>query len=247
MTEQNDKIIGILGGMGSEATAALFSLIIENTDAHNDHEHAPVLIYNNPKIPDRSAYLLGYGSNPVPLLIEGSRKLEIMGASCILWPCNTAHYFAEEVQKHLSVPVIHMIRETAVYVRSAFPSGTRFGLLATEGTYKTELYRDIFAEEGVDLLVPSEKNKEITMISIYGEKGIKAGYHKEPVEMLQAPLRELRDHGADVVIAGCTELSLVLNPRTTGMDVLDPMRILARAAIRFVQYPLKDEQPFDLI
>lgn len=239
MNKGKEQIIGILGGMGSEATARLFSLIIENTDAHSDQEHVPVLIYNNPKIPDRSAFILGRGPDPVPYLIKGSQKVEKAGASCLLWPCNTAHYFAEEVEKYLEIPVIHMIRETARYAHSQFPEGTRLGLLATLGTYKTKLYSDIFSDEMVPLILPSEENRERTMESIYGKDGIKAGHHHQPLEMLQRPLSELRDLGAQVVVAGCTELSLVLTEETAGMPVLDPMRIVARAAIRFAGYPLK--------
>ncbi len=208
--------IGILGGMGPEATEGLFGRIIKYTRAGKDQDHLPVLIYNNPKIPDRSAFILGQGPDPVPALTEGSLFLQQSGVCCILWPCNTAHYFHEVVSRHLSVPLLHMIREMAACARDYFPSGTVFGLLATLGTYKTGIYEDIFREEGLSLALPGEENRRITMESIYGEKGIKAGYREEPLQMLGGPVEELKKKGVDVLIAGCT----------------DPMNCLARAAIR---------------
>ncbi len=224
--------IGILGGMGPEATAALFEQIIRNTRAEKDQDHVPVLIWNNPRIPDRSAYILGKGPDPVPALTAGSLFLEKSGVCCILWPCNTAHHFHEEVSRKLKVPVLHMIRETAACLQKGYPAGTVFGLLATLGTYKTRIYEEIFREAGLTLVLPDEQNRQITMDSIYGEKGIKAGYKDVPLEMLGEPLQELKQKGAEVIIAGCTELSLVLSPETTGLPVTDPMVCLARAAIR---------------
>ena len=224
--------IGILGGMGPEATAYLFRLIIKNTPAAKDQDHLPVLIYNNPKIPDRSAYILGQGPDPVPALTEGSLFLQESGVCCILWPCNTAHYFHEMVSRRLKVPVLHMIEETARCAAENFPRGTVFGLLSTLGTYKTGIYEKIFGEAGLILLLPEEENRQLTMESIYGEKGIKAGYKEEPLKMLGKPLDDLKAKNTEVLISGCTELSLVLSRKTTGLPVLDPMNCLARAAIR---------------
>ena len=193
MVEKNT--IGILGGMGPEATAGLFSRIIGNTKAEKDQDHVPVLIYNNPGIPDRSAYILGKGPDPVPALTEGSLFLERSGVCCILWPCNTAHYFHDEVAGRLSVPLLHMIRETAACAHKGHAGGTVFGLLATLGTYKTGTYEKIFAEEGATLLLPEEENRQVTMDAIYGERGIKAGYREEPLRQLQGPLDELKKKG----------------------------------------------------
>jgi len=235
-----DKTIGILGGMGPEATASLFRLIIKNTRADKDQDHVPVLIYNNPKIPDRSAYILGQGPSPVPALKEGSQLLEKAGVCCILWPCNTAHYFHGDIAMYLSVPLLNMIRETAVFSQGAFPPGTTFGLLTTLGTYQTYIYEKMFDKKGLILIRPDEENRKRIMESIYGSMGIKAGYKQEPIEMLRGAVVYLRSHGADVLISGCTELSLVLSEENTGMPVINPMYILARAAILYAGYPLKE-------
>ena len=224
--------IGILGGMGPEATEALFGRIIRNTRAAGDQDHLPVLIYNNPKIPDRSAYILGKGPDPVPALTEGSLFLEQAGVCCILWPCNTAHYFHETVSEKVKAPILHMIRETAACLKEQYPAGTRFGLLATLGTYKTGTYEKIFRETGLALVLPEATNRQVAMDSIYGAQGIKAGYRQEPLQMLKGPMEELKEKGVDVLIAGCTELSLILSEKTTGMPVTDPMVCLARAAIK---------------
>lgn len=224
--------IGILGGMGPEATAGLFELIIKNTKAKKDQDHLPVLIYNNPKIPDRSAFILGQGPDPVPALTAGSLFLQKAGVCCILWPCNTAHYFHDEVSRQLTVPILHMIKEAAKCAVENFPRGTVFGLLATLGTYKTGIYEKIFREAGLTLVLPGEENRKVTMESIYGIKGIKAGYKEEPLEILKKPIDEMKEKKTEVLVSGCTELSLVLSKTTTGLPVLNPMECLARAAIR---------------
>ena len=135
------RTIGILGGMGSEATSILFQDIVNQTDATKDSEHIPVIINNDPSIPDRSAYILGKGPDPVPYLQDGVKKLQAWGADCMIMPCNTAHYFIDEITSVIQIPVLNMIEETAVFAKKQYPGVSRFGLLATLGTYKTEIGR----------------------------------------------------------------------------------------------------------
>jgi len=227
------KTIGILGGMGSEATSVLFQDIVSQTDADNDSEHIPVIIYNDPSIPDRSAYILGRGPDPVPFLLRSARKLEAWGADCVIMPCNTAHFFISEITAVISIPVLHMIEETALRAKLQFPEVTRFGLLATLGTYKTGLYGKAFSEQRITAVLPDESYRNLSMESIYGKKGLKAGFKSEPINMLKESMYSLQKKGAEVFIAGCTEISLVAKELGETAPILDPMKILAAASIRF--------------
>jgi len=139
-----EKIIGILGGMGPEATIDLFYKIIKFTPAEKDQEHLRIIIDNNPKIPDRTNAILGTGKDPLPELITTAKNLEKAGADFIIMPCNTAHYFISKIQKNISIPILNMIQETANDVKRVFPDFKKVCLFASKGTYKTKLYNTFF-------------------------------------------------------------------------------------------------------
>ncbi|HOB19738.1 MAG TPA: amino acid racemase [Candidatus Atribacteria bacterium] len=227
----NDRVIGIIGGMGPEATASLFMKIIKATRAEKDQDHFRIIIDNNPKIPDRTAAILGKGTSPVPAIVEAGRNLEKMGAEIALIPCNTSHYFLDEIQSRLKIPVMNMIAELAAYIGRAYPHVTKAGLLATTGTIKTGLYQKYMP--GLQLICPdpaSQENK--VMKAIYGERGIKAGNTgEEPMRLLADAANELITAGAEVVIAGCTEICLALKPEHISRPLLDPMDVMAQAVV----------------
>lgn len=227
------RTIGILGGMGSEATSILFQDIVHQTDAANDSEHIPVIINNDPSIPDRSAFILGKGPDPVPYLQEGAKKLQDWGAGCIIIPCNTAHYFIDEINSVIQIPVLNMIEETAVFAKKQYPGVSRFGLLATLGTYKTGLYEKAFSEQGLTAVLPDEHYRNLIMGSIYGKSGLKAGFKSEPAMILKESIQFLQSKGVEIFISGCTEVSLVSEELGKVAPILDPMKILAEASIRF--------------
>ncbi|GAH56604.1 unnamed protein product, partial [marine sediment metagenome] len=139
-----EKIIGILGGMGPEATIDLFYKIIKFTPAEKDQDHFRIIIDNNPKIPDRTAAILGKGEDPLPALQETARNLEKAGVDFIIIPCNTAHYFLPQIQKSVNIPVLNMIEETAKETRKRIFPIQKVGLLASMGIYKTEIYHQHF-------------------------------------------------------------------------------------------------------
>jgi aspartate racemase len=104
--------IGIIGGTGPELPLDLFQKISSNTPAKNDQEHMPILIYNNPQIYDRTAYLINGEPNPFRQLLESAKNMERSGAKAICMPCNTAHYFLKDLQKSVSIPFISIIEST---------------------------------------------------------------------------------------------------------------------------------------
>jgi len=225
------KTIGILGGMGPDATAYLFSSIIRQTQAQTDQDHVHILIDNNPRIPDRSAFILGRGPDPLPAMIQTARQLEDAGAHLIIIPCNTAHYFLKSLVRSLNIPVLDMIAITAGFIHESYPLVKKSGLLATLGTYHTHLYEQVFASFSMEVLVPDEHNREAVMAAIYGEQGIKAGYREGPAAILVDQSEKLVEQGAETIICGCTEISLVLKQDMIPIRLVNPLDILAREAI----------------
>jgi len=225
-----EETIGILGGMGPEATADLFRKIIKNTEATKDQDHLRVLIDNNPKIPDRTAAMLASGESPLPMIMETARNLERAGADFIAIPCVSAHYFIRELRERISIPVISIIDEVAREITRSHPSIRRVGLIATTGTVRTRLFQNRLREVGVDVLVPSAQDQEeLVMSAIYG---IKAGsISPENREKILKASKALIEKGAQGIIGGCTEVPLVVQGGDMEVHFFDSLDILALAAI----------------
>lgn len=234
-----DTVIGILGGMGPEATNYLFAQILKHTDAGCDREHIPIVVYNNPKVPDRTAAILSDGPSPSPAILEGARFLEKSGASFILMPCITAHYFHPEVSGQINIPFLHLVEETASYVRRRMPHVGKLGLLSTRGTQKTGLFQTFFEAIGREIVVPDESRQPEFGEAVYGECGIKSGYKEKPGKMLARLADHLIEKGAEAIIAGCTEVPLALTPDAIDRPLIDPLEIGARVAILKAGYPVR--------
>jgi aspartate racemase len=225
-----EKIIGVLGGMGPEATIELFAQIVRRTRAKKDRDHLRVLIDNNPKVPDRTAAILHGGASCLPELVRSARALKRAGADFIVIPCVTVHYFHAALQKRTSLPVLHIVGETVKRIRKRHPGVRRIGLLATTGTIQARLFQNALAGTKVDLLVPCEKTQtDVVMQAIYAIKA--AGATDEARSLVRQAADELVQRGAQVVIAGCTEIPLVLKDGDLAVPVVDPIAILAEAAI----------------
>ena len=230
-------IIGILGGMGPEATLHLFQKIIKNTGAARDQDHFRVLIDNNPKIPDRTPAILGQGKTPLPTMIITAKNLEKAGADFITMPCISAHYFLEELRRAISIPVTSIIDEVAAQTQRHLPGIKRIGLIATTGTVRAGLFQDRLSEIDVEVLVPpGEIQEHLVMPAIYGESGIKAGYiSSENKEKILKSSKEMIERGAEGIIGGCTEVPLVVQQNDIEVPFLDSLDILALAAIRIAR------------
>jgi aspartate racemase len=229
--------LGVIGGLGPGATAYFFNLIIRMTDAYCDQEHLEMIIHNCPSIPDRTAYILGKSrDNPAAPMAHIGKQLETQGVDYIAIPCITAHYFYESVAKVIKVPVIHIVRETALHLRE---NGVRkVGIAATDGTISSKLFQRELKASGIDFVLPSDKAQENIMHLIY--KNIKAGLAPEMDRFLEVNC-ELRENGAEVIILGCTELSLIKRDYPIGAGYLDAMEVLARSSILSCQGLLKEE------
>ncbi len=230
------RILGIIGGMGPLATVKQVEKIILLTDAKCDQDHLHIIIDMNTSIPDRTAFLTGTGSDPRRHLIISAKLLCAMGAEYLIMPCNTAHYFYDDIIKEINIPFLHMIEETAKKVKEYNCKSTRVGLLATEGTCEMGLYDEIFQNHGMQIVKPSaEKQRHVTN-TIYGIKenrGI-------DIKSFISAAEELKTERCEVIILGCTELSVLHDQYNMQYDFIDPMEIVALSAIRFGGYNVKE-------
>ena len=228
-----EKIIGILGGMGPEATIALFTRIVKLTGAKKDQDHLRVLIDNNPKVPDRTKAIQGKGPSPLPQLIRSGKTLEKAGADFIIIPCVTAHYYVERLQKKINIPILHIAEETVKYLEAKLKGVRRVGLIATTGTVQAGIFQRFFSKIGKELILPtSEIQEKRVMKAIYGKDGIKAiGPADNSRRLILQASQTLVGRGAQAIIAGCTEVPLVLEDGDLPVPVIDPLTILALSAI----------------
>jgi len=235
------KTIGILGGMGPEATAYFFDLIIKNTRAACDQEHIPVLIWNNPKIPARTEAILRGGPSPLPMLLEGVRILETAGAGLIAMPCITAHFYARQIAARTKVPFINLIDESLRYAVKKIPGLKKAGLVASSGTVESKLFHETFQKRGLEIITPRPREQLEVQVAIFGKNGIKAGTTTgRPRNTILRLARRLVDRGVEAVIAGCTEVPLVLKAEDLSVPLIEPMKIGALACIAKAGYKTKE-------
>lgn len=225
------RIIGVLGGMGPAATADFYQKIIRATPAKTDQEHLKVLIFSNPQIPDRTAAIRGEGPDPLPDLVATADVLVRAGADLLTIPCVTAHHFYDGLQRAVRVPILHLIGETLTAVLNEYPGVRRLGLLATTGTVQGRLFESYFEPRGFTILTPGPAvQTDCVMEAIYG---IKRGEPAErPGRLIREAAAHLRAGGAEVLLAGCTEVPVILHDGDVPLPVIDPTWILAQAAVR---------------
>lgn len=232
--DTNKKTVGIIGGMGPGATALLFQKLIDYTDAKSDAEHMHIIIDNNTAIPDRTTAILNGENTPALCIVESGKKLEMCGAELLLIPCNTSHYFYDDIQEQLSVPVVNMIAETAkVCLNNGY---TKVGVLATTGTCNTDTYGRELNKFGVETVYPDVEGQKKVMEIIYDQ--VKAG-RKINVQILDQTLKKMASKGAQAFILGCTELPFAIKNGDFGYHFLDSLDILAKRAVEMAGYCLK--------
>ncbi|MDR2076096.1 MAG: amino acid racemase [Desulfovibrio sp.] len=223
-----EPVIGIIGGMGPEAAVYLLAHILRLTPAREDSEHIRCLLDNNVTIPSRVRALEGSGPSPAPAISETASRLEACGAALLLMPCHIAHYYYDQIQAAVSIPILNILDLTVEGAQRLAPGLTRVGLLATAATVRTGLYARRFARAGADLILPDDPDQRRTLDLI---KAIKTG---ETGPASRACLRSLTarlaEGGAQAVALGCTELGLAADSGQA-VPLVDGLFELARAAV----------------
>ena len=227
MNLQAEPKLGVLGGMGPQATQVFYQYVLDHTDASCDQEHLPTLILSDTLMPDRTKAILSGNTEPVyERLLRDAKLLESCGCTAIAIPCNTSHYFVDRIQESISVPIIHMIRETANYLLQQ--GKRRPGILATDGTIQSGLYQKECSALGLEAVAPPPEIQKVVMSVIYDE--IKRGEQGSREKFLQID-RALRAMGCDCAILACTELSVFRTYHPMPSFYVDAMQVLADLSI----------------
>lgn len=230
----NEKTLGILGGVGPLATVYFADLIVKMTPADCDQDHIRTIVSNNPKIPDRTDYILDNTKpNPLPVMIKDAKMLESLGCDYIAIPCNTAHFFFDEIQKNISVELINIVEETVKFASDNVPNLQKLGILATSGTLHSRVYEHVCERFGIECCIPTDSETDRLMHIIYNEvKAGKPSSHKELFSIIDS----MKERGCDAVVLGCTELSAIYYELgTQRVDIVDSMTSLAAACVKRIK------------
>lgn len=224
----NPLKLGILGGLGPMASAYFLEMITEHTDAERDQDHIDILLSSRATTPDRTAFILGKSDeNPLPVMIKDAKYLESCKVSAIVIPCNTAHYFLDEIRDSVSVPMPSIITKTVEHIEHQ--GSKKMGILATEGTVFSNSYQLEAERHGIEWEIPSEEDQKIISSLIYDnvKKGLPADRDK-----FYSVCEHLWKNRCDSIVLGCTELSVI--NRQLGCDerLTDSLEVLAYTAIK---------------
>ncbi len=224
----NHDVLGVIGGMGPEASAYFYNQIVRHTCADSDQSHLDMVILSCASMPDRTgAILSGDHEQLLATMRSCLKKLEACGATQIAIPCNTSHYFYNDIQRMSSIPIIHMPRET---IRTACEEhgAQRIGILGTDGTVTSGVYAWECERFGAECIVPSPEAQRDVMSLIYDD--IKAGREPDRQKFDRAA-SQLLERGCDTLILACTELSILKECIAMPERTIDALEVLVRASI----------------
>lgn len=231
-----ERKIGVVGGMGPMASQLFYKMVTEMTEAGCDQEHLNMVIISDSSMPDRTRAILDGDGEEVCRKLRGDLQLlRQCGCEAACITCNTAHYFADLVERDVDIPIIHMIKETAKKIAEENPGG-KVAVLATDGTIKTGLYQKRLAEAGVLPYVPTAETQGQVMYQIYDR--IKSGKTWDQASW-QRIEEEVKAAGCCRAIMACTELSVIKADNDLPDFYVDPMAVLAEKAIAFAGKKVK--------
>lgn len=236
-----EKVVGVLGGMGPDATVDLMARVIAATPAEDDIDHIHMIVDNNPKVPSRiKALIEKTGPSPAPQLAHMAQQLVSAGADFLVMPCNTAHYYYGEIDAAVDVPVINLISMVVQHVTGALRGLSSVGLLASTAVQMTGLYADLFSPADVEVVFPQGDGQDRVMALI---KKVKChGITSADVEVLNAEVAKLEKLGIDCLVIACTELSVLAPQIESALPIFDAAQLLAEVIVREVKGPLIEDE-----
>ncbi|MEO1223431.1 MAG: amino acid racemase [Pseudomonadota bacterium] len=225
--------IGVLGGMGPEATVLFMSRVIKLTPAQDDRDHVPLIVDDNTQVPSRiKALIEKTGEDPAPVLAEMARRLEAAGAEALAMPCNTAHHFAPAIVGAVDIPFLNMVDLAVERVAPLAQADKRVGLLASPAVRLTGLFDRAFAERGISTLYPADDDRLLAAICAIKVDSTEAS----AVRTLRQATTELIGKGTDVLVIACSEFSIIADTVESSIAVVDTIDVLAQAAIDFASH-----------
>lgn len=238
------NFLGVLGGMGPLAGASFAYRLAQLTPARSDQEHIPVLLRNDPRIPDRSASRLCGGADPLPAMIEGMRFLARSGVDCIVIPCNTAHLWFDALQAEVAVPVLHIVESVIQDLRRQGVHDGKVGIMGTPATLDLSLYQHFLIQAGYEPIIPTQA--EINRCCVASIAAVKANQMDAAFSPAAAGIVALEQRGARAVVLGCTELPLAVphrRRREFGLVLTDSIDALALAVLEHFEWTARSAVP----
>jgi aspartate racemase len=232
LNKNQDKVVGLLGGMGPEATIDIFQKIVQATNAKKDGDHLRIIVDNNPKIPSRQDAILIGTEDPGPMLAMTAQNIEKAGADFIIICANTAHHFYDEIKNAVGIDVLHIIKETALEIKNVDPAIKKVGVLATSGAMKVKVFQTSFNRHGMEVIEVPESIQTDIQDAIFS---FKYKISTEMVEKLMNAIDYLVKSGAEAIIMGCTEIPLILTDLHLSIPIFNPNVIIANVAVKLAK------------
>lgn len=228
--------IGVLGGMGPEATIYFMQQVVDAVQARDDADHIPLLVDNNTQVPSRiKAILEGEGEDPGPVLVQMAKGLVSAGAEALVMPCNTAHYYAGQVASAASVPFLNMVEMSCTEAVRIAPGG-KVGLLGSPALQQVGVFEQALSNAGLSPVYAAEQGRALATI-----RSIKAqGPSEFAAHTLSGLCAQMVDDGADVICICCTEFSLLAQDIRSSVPIFDAMQVLVAATVAFSRSGLSD-------
>ncbi len=224
------KTAGVLGGMGPEATVDFMAKVIALTEASCDQDHVRMLVDHNPHVPNRQDAILGDGVDPGTVLADMAAGLEAGGADFLVIPCNTAYVYEDAILAATHIPLISIIGVSIAAAQERAPGADRIGVLATDGCLRSGIFQAGLDAAGLTAELPSASELEELMTLI---KAIKGGKHTDDTARAMAGLAQaLASRGACAIIAGCTEIPLVLDESAVSVPLISSTDALADITVK---------------
>lgn len=218
--------VGILGGMGPQATILVMQKVLDAVQADDDSDHIPLIVDQNPQVPSRIAHLIdGTGTDPGPVLAAMARRLVAAGAQALAMPCNTAHHYAAAIRAAVEVPLLDMVALSVAHAAAQVEDGAVVGILASPAVRKVGLFDAALARHGLSAIYATDENALLAAI-----RQIKAdGPQPQARMMLNSASKDLADRGASVQLIACTEFSLIADSVAQGGRAFDTLDVLVAA------------------
>jgi len=223
------RTVGVLGGMGPEATVDFMTKVIAMTPARVDRDHVRMLVDNNPAVPDRQAAIRGDDAGVRRTLVAMAQQLQSAGADFLVMPCNTAHAFVSDAVQSVRIPFLDIVRETVREIEVEYPDTRCVGVLATDACLVAGIYQTALQSIRCTVVSPEVSDQQECM-RLIGQ--VKSGDTGELVKQRMTELAErLIAAGAEVVVAGCTEIPLVLGNKAIEVPVISSTDVLAKRTV----------------
>ena len=234
MNATNQRVLGVLGGMGPLASAQFMVRLTMLTPATRDQDHIPTVLWSDPRVPDRTIGTLAGGTDPLPWLLRGIKGLRRAGCGAIAIPCNTAHRWYDAMREAASLPILHIVDAAAAELRRTGIGNGMIGVMGTQATLTMRLYQDRLGALGWDCIVPSRDEMERLVSPAIAL--VKANRVAEAYAPLAEAVEDLAARGAAAVVLGCTEIPLGIQAGASpSVPMVDTIDALARAAIAWAR------------